>query len=75
MSDFTLTGRTRVRSQHRLGREELVLQLEEKGFHIYNTGGCVSTEDVTRWRDARTTDLAMMLDPKWLSLAAFATTG
>lgn len=52
------TGRWRHRT-HRdwRGRETLVLQIEERGFHTSYIGGHIDTERVTRWRDATAGDV------------------
>jgi hypothetical protein len=58
MTDCKLTGRRRYRSQRRWGgREELVLQVEERWLHTYYSGGSVDSDWIVSWRDARTSDL------------------
>lgn len=56
-----LTGRARYRSQQRwLGREELVLQVEEAGSEMVSFGGLPERMDFIRWRDANTTDIVVL---------------
>lgn len=57
MTGHALTGRTRYRSQRRWGREELILQVEERWVETYSLGGYIDTNDHVGWRDARTSDL------------------
>lgn len=64
-NDFTpyeLTGARRFRSERRWGREQLVLQVQERGHRTTNLGGYIDTETTLRWRDARTTDLPVNLE-------------
>lgn len=58
MSDWTATGKRRYRSQQRWGgREELVMQIEERGIVTTWSAGQIDSEWMNRWRDATTSDL------------------
>jgi len=52
-----LTGKRRYRIEKHWCREYLVLEVEERGLHTYCVGGMIDTEYVTRWRDAKISDL------------------
>lgn len=56
------TGRWRHRSEHKWGRERLVLQIEVKRHVIYWSAGGADSRDVVIWRDAVTTDLTVLND-------------
>lgn len=59
---YELTGKTRLNSERRWGRERLVLQVQERGNLHSNIGGRIDTETVTRWRNATTADLPLGLE-------------
>lgn len=58
MRHAELTGHWRHRSERALfGRERLVLQLQERGLLTTYSAGHCDTQWVTRWRDAKASDL------------------
>lgn len=61
--DVARTGRSRYRSQHRWGKEQLVLQVEVSGMVTELLGPHPDTETKTWWRDADSTDLMAMIAP------------
>lgn len=54
-----LTGKTRYRSGW---RGKLILQVEETSVQLENCGAYVDIARVRYWRDAKTEDLAFVMD-------------
>lgn len=57
MNPYELTGKVRLRSERRWGRERLIVQVQERYLRSDNYGGFIDSSVETRWRDAGTEDV------------------